>query len=124
MHDIERSHAIVKTILEAAEEQGAQRIERVELVIGDLTFLSPDQIEFWVGELLRGTIGEGAEVVVESRAARIKCASCGREGEVDVKDDPFYHYTGVNPACPECGGSQVEIVAGRECMIQSLRAVR
>jgi len=124
MHDIERSHAIVKTILEAAEEQGAQRIERVELVIGDLTFLSPDQIEFWVGELLRGTIGEGAEIVVESRPACIKCATCGREGEVDVADDPFYHYTGVNPACPECEGSEVEIVSGTECLIQSLRAVR
>ena len=124
MHDIERSHTIVKTILKAAEEQGARKIERVELVIGELTFLSPDQIEFWVGELLRNTIGEGAEIVVESRAARIKCAACGREGEVDVADDPFYHYTGVSPACPECGSSQVEVVAGRECMIQSLRAVR
>ncbi len=124
MHDIERSHAIVKLVLEAARVEGATRIERVNLVIGELTFLSTDQIEFWVGELLRDTIGEGADVVVEERRPRVRCAECGYEGEVTVRDDPIYHFTGITPACPECGAAEVEVTAGRECMVESLTASR
>ena len=107
MHDIQRSHEIVQVVLEAAREQGAERIERINLVIGELTFLSPDQVRFWVGELLKDTIGEGAEVVIETQRPKVRCRACGYEGEVAVEDDPIYHYSTMVPACPECGSTEM-----------------
>ena len=124
MHDIQRAHEIVQVVLEAARQEGAERVERIDLVIGDLSFLSPDQIEFWVTELLRGTIGEGAEVAIETRRPQVHCADCGYEGEVAVEDDPIYHFTAMVPACPECGGAKVEVVSGNECIVESLKATR
>ena len=122
MHDIQRSHEIVKVVLEAARREGAERIEQINLVIGELTFLSPDQIEFWIGELLRETIGEGAEVVIETRRPQVRCAECGYEGEVAVEDDPIYHFTSIVPACPRCGSAEVEVISGNECMIENVIA--
>lgn len=120
MHDIQRAHDIVKVVLAAARERGAERVERINLAIGELTYLSPDQVRFWVGELLRGTIGEGAGVVIESRRPQLRCAACGYEGEVAVEDDPIYHFTTMVPACPECGSAQVEVISGNECIIESV----
>ncbi|MCD6360805.1 MAG: hydrogenase maturation nickel metallochaperone HypA [Armatimonadetes bacterium] len=124
MHDIQRSHEIVQVVLEAAREQGAERIERINLVIGELTFLSPDQVRFWVGELLKDTIGEGAEVVIETQRPKVRCRACGYEGEVAVEDDPIYHYSTMVPACPECGSTEIEVIAGDECVIESLQAAK
>lgn len=120
MHDIQRSHEIVKVVLEAARGRGAERIERINLVIGELSLLDPAQVRFWVGELLRGTIGEGAEVSIETRRPQVRCRACGYEGEVAVEDDPIYHFTSMVPACPACGAADVVIVSGNECMVESL----
>jgi len=124
MHDIQRAQGIVQVVLRAAQQEGAERIDRIDLSIGPLTFLSPDQLEFWVREMLKGTIGEGAEVVIETPPARIRCEQCGYEGEVEVADDPIYHFTTMAPACPKCGAMLVEVIGGRECVIESLRATR
>ena len=120
MHDIQRSHEIVTVALEAAQERGARRIERIHLIIGEMSLLDPDQVRFWVSELLRGTIGEGAQVEIEMRRARLRCSACGYEGEVEVVDDPIYHFTTMVPACPACAARDVEIVSGDECIIEGL----
>ena len=124
MHDIQRARGIVDVVLAAAEREGAERIDSIDLSIGALTFLSPDQLGFWVREMLKGTIGEGAQVVIETLPARLRCAECGFEGEAAIEDDPIYHFTTLTPGCPECGAAQVEIIGGRECVVESLRATR
>lgn len=120
MHDIQRAHEIVKVALAAARERGAERIERIDLTIGELSLLDPDQVRFWVGELLRGTIGEGAQVVVQTRPAHLHCRACDYRGQVQVEDDPIYHLTTLVPSCPRCGASDVDLLSGNECIVESL----
>jgi len=124
MHDITMARSIVQTVLEAAQARQATAVQEIELVIGELTMLSPDQVEFWVRELLNGTIGQGAEVKVAVRGPEVRCAKCGYEGAVAVSDDPIYHLMAFTPACPECGAADLEIIAGNECMIRNIRASR
>lgn len=124
MHDITMARSIVDTVLEAAREQGAEAILEIDLVIGEFTLLSPEQVEFWMGELLRGTIGEGAEVSIEQRAPRVRCQECRYEGPTEVSDDPIYHLMAFTPTCPECGSTDLEVIAGKECTIRNIRAQR
>ena len=124
MHDITMARSIVETVLEAAKEQGAEAILEIDLVIGELTLLSPDQMDFWVRELLHGTIGEGAEVSIEQRAPQVRCKQCGYEGAVEVSDDPIYHLMAFTPRCAECGSTDLEVIAGKECTIRNIRAQR
>ncbi len=124
MHDITMARSIVETVLEAAKEQGAEAILEIDLVIGEFTLLSPDQVKFWTDELLRGTIGEGAEVNIEQRAPQVRCKQCGYEGAVEVSDDPVYHLMAFTPTCPECGAADLEVIAGNECMVRNIRAQR
>ncbi len=124
MHDLTMARSIVDTVLEAAKERGAEEVLEIDLVIGALTLLSREQMDFWVRELLRGTIGEGAEVNIEQQAPEVRCKQCGYRGPVEVSDDPIYHLMAFTPTCPECGSTELEIVAGDECTIRNIRARR
>jgi len=124
MHDLTMARSIVDTVLEAAKDEGGEEVLEIDLVIGELTLLSPDQMEFWVREMLRGTIGEGAEVRIEQRGPQVRCKGCGYEGDVEVSDNPIYHLMAFTPTCPRCGSTELEVVAGNECMIRNIRARR
>ena len=124
MHDVTMARSIVDTVLEAAQERGAEEVLEIDLVIGEMTMLSCDQMDFWVRELLRGTIGEGAEVTIEQQGPEVRCGQCGYEGPVEVSDDPIYHLMAFTPTCPECDATALEVVAGNECTIRNIRARR
>ena len=124
MHDLTMARSIVDTVLEAAKERGAEEVLEIDLVIGDLTMLSADQMDFWVRELLHGTIGEAAEVKIEQQGPEVRCGQCGYQGPVEVSDDPVYHLITFSPTCPECGSTDLQIVAGNECTIRNIRARR
>lgn len=121
MHDISAARAIVDTVLQAAAERQAKRIDGVRLELGAMTMLDPEQLEFWTHELLRGTIGEEAAIEITQRSLVARCGSCGYEGPIEVPDDPIYHLMPFTPTCPECGATELELLTGQECVVESIR---
>ncbi|MGC9319121.1 MAG: hydrogenase maturation nickel metallochaperone HypA [Armatimonadota bacterium] len=121
MHDISAAQGIARTVLEAAAERDAERVERVRIVLGAMQMIDPEQLQFWLAQILRGTIGEGAEIEIERRPLMIRCEACGYEGEVEVPEDPIYHLMAFAPICPECGSDQLRVLGGDECIVQSIR---
>lgn len=124
MHDIAAAQSIAQTVLEAAGAQGATRVQRIHLALGAMTMLDPEQLNFWLEQILRGTIAEGAEVAIERRPLTVRCAACGFEGPVEVPDDPIYHLMPFVPGCPACGGNELRVLGGSECIVESLRVTR
>jgi hydrogenase nickel incorporation protein HypA/HybF len=53
---------------------------------------------------------EGAELVLEETPATGRCRACGEESRLD----------GFPLACRECGGHDIEVVAGEELRVESL----
>lgn len=121
MHDVTAAQRIASTVLEAAREQGAERVERVQIALGAMTMIDAEQLDFWLEQIFRGTVAEGAEVEIEQLPLRVRCAECGREGEVEVPEDPIYHLMPYVPACPECGSDQLEVLGGDACVVQAIR---
>ena len=121
MHDVTAAQRIAATVLHAAREQGAERVERVEIALGAMTMIDPEQLEFWLQQVLRGTIAEAAEVQIEQLPLRARCRACGHEGEVPVPDDPIYHLMPFAPKCVTCGSDDIEVLGGDACVVRGIR---
>ena len=65
MHEYSISAEIVKTVLDTAENNGAKKVLSVQLEIGELALLNVEQVKFWIDELFKGTVAEGAKVRVK-----------------------------------------------------------
>ncbi len=123
MHDVTAAQRIASTVLEAAHEQEAERVERIEVALGAMTMIDPEQLEFWLEQVLRGTVAEGAEVQIEQLPLRIRCGACGYEGETPVPDDPIYHLMPFVPECPQCDSDDLEVLGGDACVVRGMRVV-
>ena len=121
MHDVTAAQRIASTVLEAAREQGAERVERVQIALGAMTMIDAEQLDFWLEQVLRGTLAEGAEIVIEQMPLRAVCRACRREGEVEVPEDPIYHLMPFVPCCPGCGAQELEVLGGAECVVRNIR---
>ena len=112
MHELSTAQALVRAVSEVA---GGRRVKKVFLVVGELMFLNLEQLRFAFQVSAKGTVAEGAELVVSEKKAGYKCA-CGSEGEMpragDMHGAPIF-------SCPACG-SGVEITSGRECFVESI----
>ena len=121
MHDVTAAQSIAHSVLEAARARRATRIERIKLALGAMTMLDPEQLEFWLEQILRGTIGENAEIEIEVLPLTVSCSACGFEGQAPVPDDPIYHLMPYVPVCPRCGANTLKVLGGAECIIESIR---
>ncbi|MFQ6066167.1 MAG: hydrogenase maturation nickel metallochaperone HypA [bacterium] len=121
MHDLSASQAIVRTVLKQVKEKKVRRVLSLNLELGELTALNPEQIRFWLKELFKNTPAQGTKVYIKKILTRIKCKRCGYEGSISLNDDPFYHVYFPLFKCPECSSASLEIKAGRECLIRRMR---
>lgn len=112
--------SIIEVVLKAAKENGAERILSVELEVGEMTLLNPEQLRFAFSILSRGTIAEGASLRIEVIPCVIKCKRCGYRGGVGppMGED---HFIPIIPRCPKCGSSELSIESGRECSIKRIK---
>jgi len=111
---------IVQSVLAEAEKRKAKKVTEVHLVIGKLTFLGLEQVRFAYEALTKGTIMNGSKLVIEEQEGVVKCNHCGYEGGFKYEDDPMYHVPVPTLKCPQCG-SVVNIAAGKECTVKSIK---
>jgi hydrogenase nickel incorporation protein HypA/HybF len=108
MHELSLSGAIVNT---AVKHAAGRPVSVVSMRIGALRQVVPDTLEFYFEFVSRGTVCEGARLEQELIPARLRCAGCRREWEIDL---PIF-------MCPECGPSgRVEVASGDEFEVESI----
>ncbi|MGD9496607.1 MAG: hydrogenase maturation nickel metallochaperone HypA [Armatimonadota bacterium] len=121
MHDVTAAQSIAHAVLEAARGRSVTRVEQIRLTLGAMTMLDAEQLEFWLQQMLRGTIADGARIDIQQLPLTVRCPACGFEGELPVPDDPIYHLMPYVPACPRCDAEELEVVGGGECVVESIR---
>ena len=123
MHEFSISSEIVKNVLDTAEKNNGKKVLSVQLEIGELTLLNGEQVVFWVHELFKGSVAEGAKVRLKTVKAQISCMACGYHGRPSSEEGDFIkHFTQYS--CPECGSFQIRIEKGRECFLRRIQVVR
>ena len=123
MHEFSIASDIVRNVLDTAEENKGKKVLSIQLDIGELALLNIEQVTFWVQELLKGSIAEGAKVKVKTIRARVACEACGHKGGVSSDQaDPFQHFVPIS--CPKCGSFQMKIEKGRECYLRRIQVIK
>ncbi len=111
MHELPVTRGILTVALEAAERNGAERIAAIDLVIGELTSIVDDSVQFYFDILSRDTPAEGATLRFRREPAVAVCGDCGHEAEVGAPLTAF---------CPVCRSARLRVSGGREFYVESI----
>lgn len=110
MHELSITQSMLDLVLEQAEEAEAKEVKKINLVVGGMTGIVEDCVQFYFKFLGKGTIAEGAALSFTKVPTTAQCQSCGKHFEVEE----FVW------ACPHCGGSNIELTAGKELFVESI----
>ncbi len=114
MHEFATAQSIIKTIERVKKENDVKVIHRLTLKIGELTFLSPNQLTFWLKEGLKELNGKEVEIEINPIPPKVKCLDCHYEGPLKIRS-PLPIFT-----CPNCSGINLKVIEGKECQIESI----
>lgn len=120
MHELSAGTAIVRTVVQACKGKHVRRIKSVNIQIGTLTLLNPEQLDFCFDIAAKDTLAEGAKLEIETTPAVLECVSCGTKFDwKPVDDDPAYYLLGPKLKC-DCGSTDIRIAAGREFKVLNM----
>lgn len=122
MHEVSVISNMVDAILRELDGYKVEKVEEVNIVIGDLTSLGPEQLEFAYDIITRDTVLEGSKLIIERESVAVKCNECDYEGPAENLESDFFDHSVPVIACPKCGGG-VEITAGQACRVRDLSIV-
>lgn len=110
MHELGVTQSILNIVLHHAEEANAARIKEINLVIGELSSIVDESVQFYWDMISEGTIAEHAALEFCRVPARLHCDACGAEFRLNPEN--FF--------CPECGSERIVITAGEEFYLESI----
>jgi hydrogenase nickel incorporation protein HypA/HybF len=110
MHEQSIVEALLATVLEKAAEDKASKILRIYIVAGELSGVVEDSVEFYFGLLGKGTIAEGASLFFSCPPTQVRCRNCAT----------VYTPENMKFICPNCQGTKMEVISGRELFIESM----
>ena len=120
MHEVSVVTSLVDAVIAELGKYNVEKVHSVTAIIGDLTSLGEEQMQFAYEIVTRDTILEGSELIIEHEPIELKCASCGFWGPAKVLSDPDFDTHSIPIlACPECGGP-VTVTKGQSCTIKCM----
>ena len=110
MHEMALCESVIAAIEDSAVANHFTRVRKVRLEIGRFAGVEVSALRFGFDVVARGTLCEGAELVVLEPKGRAWCFDCSETVELDERLDP----------CPLCGGLRLQPVSGNEMNIKDL----
>jgi hydrogenase nickel incorporation protein HypA/HybF len=110
MHELAVTKSILEIALQHAATAQAQRITGLYLVIGQLSTIVDDSVQFYWEIISEETIAAGSQLHFRRVQTKLLCIDCN------------YTYTPGNEelACPLCGGIHVKILSGEEFSLEAI----
>ena len=109
MHELMVTESILEIALRHAQDAGAGKITDLYLVIGELSTVVDESVQFYWDFVSEGTAAEGARLHFRRIPAELLCQACGHS--YSVKEDL---------TCPKCHSNNIRIVAGREFSLEAI----
>lgn len=110
MHELSVTENILEISLRHALQAGATRVTDVNILIGRLSSIVDDSVQFYWDFVTENTLCSGSKLHFKRIPARLLCLSCGNEYELEAELCP----------CPSCQSMQVKVVAGEEFQVESI----
>ena len=110
MHELSITESLLEISLRHGQEAGATRITDLYLVIGQLSSIVDDSVQFYWDLIAKDTLAEGACLHFERIRTELLCHDCGQQ----------YHPTRDELACPACGSIRLKVIAGEEFFLKAI----
>ena len=110
MHELAITQSMFDLVLEQAEKAGAKKVGKINLVIGEMTGVVGDCVQFYFDFLNKGTITERAALSFKIVPTTARCRSC----------DKLFELKEFDRTCSYCQGNNMEIIAGQELFVESI----
>ena len=110
MHEQSIVESLLALALEEGAKAGASKILQIDIVVGELSGVLEEAVEFYFSFLSRNTIAAGARLSFTRVPARLRCRNC----------ETVFLPKGLDLHCPTCNEQQVEVVSGRELRMDSM----
>lgn len=110
MHELSITENILSITLDNARQANATRVSSVNLVIGELSGVVDECVDFYFNLIARDTIAAGAVLNIQHQPTMFRCRSC--TAEFSPREQDY--------SCPECHKTECDIISGRDLYIESI----
>jgi hydrogenase nickel incorporation protein HypA/HybF len=110
VHELAITQNILDIVLNEAKAAKANKITKINLVIGELSGIVSDSVQFYFDFLKKGNAAEAATIDFRLVPAKLRCRDCLTE--FNPKDSAW--------TCPNCQGTSLEVISGRDCYVESI----
>jgi hydrogenase nickel incorporation protein HypA/HybF len=110
MHELSVTQQVLDIAVGKASEAGASTVKSINLVIGDMSSIVDDSVQFYFDLLSRESIARGAQLNFRRVPMKVRCRKCGHE----------FTPAGENWLCSQCGEWDIEIIAGKDFYLESI----
>ena len=116
MHELGITDSILKISLKHALKANASKIISISLTIGSLSDLEDDWLRKYFDHLSKGTLAEGAKLLIERTPVKFLCKNCNHEFILDLEQIK-------DVACDNCLSTNLALISGREYKVVSMEIV-
>jgi len=110
MHELAVTESILSIALKHARQANASRVTDIYIVLGQLSTIVDDSVQFYWDMISEGTLCSDAELHFQRTPAKLLCLDCATEYTLDTD----------LTACPNCHNAHVKVVSGEEFFLDSI----
>lgn len=115
MHELSVTENILAIAEKHARKAGATRVTDIHIVIGQLSSIVDDSVQFYWDMISEGTLCTGAKLHFSRKPAQMHCRAC---------QHTFTLIRGELIPCPKCSSMDLRIVSGEEFFLDSIEIER
>lgn len=111
MHELAVTQNLLEITLRHANSARAQRVTRVNVVVGELSTIVDDSVQFYWKYIARDTLAEYAVLSFTRVPAKLRCLACTHSFVLAATPD--YR-------CPICGSADIMTDGGDDLRLESI----
>jgi hydrogenase nickel incorporation protein HypA/HybF len=110
MHELTITESLLEIALRHADKAGATKITDLYLVIGQLSSVVDDSVQFYWDIIAKDTQAEGASLHFKRIPTELICLNCENQ----------YKPVENQMACPRCESISIKILSGEEFYLEAI----
>ncbi len=110
MHELAITQNMLDVVLDEAKTAKATKITKINLVIGGLSGVVSDCVQFYFDLLKKGSAAEEAIIEFRLVPAEFRCRDC--QHNFSLQDSSWI--------CPNCHSTSLEVRSGQQCYVESI----
>ena len=113
MHELSVTESILNICTRYAEQVEATAVTDVYLVIGELSSIIDDSVQFYWDFITKNSLCENSILHFSRIPAKARCLKC----------ETIFEMKELTP-CPHCGSARFKIIEGEEFLVDSIKVTK